>query len=145
MGGPTGVTPSTPRQMLFVHHRRELGGSPASLSYLIRELDRSRFDPHVYCPAGPAAQLFADAGATVHVGPVAAFTHIWASTYRGRRWLLFVRELLRLPAHLVRFRRVLVSHDFALVHLNDSPLVAAAWCARRAGIPVVWHLRSALP
>jgi len=40
---------------------------------------------------------------------------------------------------------VLSRHDFGLVHVNDSPLVAAAAVARRSGLPVVWHLRSALP
>ncbi len=86
-----------PIPVLFVHHRSELGGAPESLSYVIRELDRERFEPHVYCPPGPAADLFREAGAIVHTGAVAGFTHIWASTYRGRRWLLFGRELARLP------------------------------------------------
>jgi glycosyltransferase involved in cell wall biosynthesis len=134
-----------PTPILFVHHRSELGGAPASLSYLIRELDRSRYEPHVYCPSGPAAELFREAGAVVHEGEVAAFTHIWASTYSGRRWLLLGRELMRLPQHVFQFRRVLRSRDFALVHVNDSPLIPAAWMARRARRPVVWHLRSALP
>lgn len=133
------------RAVLFVHHRSELGGAPTSLSYLIRELDRDRYEPHVYCPKGPAADLFRDAGATVHTGPVAAFTHIWASTYSGRRWLLFGNELSRLPAHIVAFSRVLHERQYSIVHVNDSPLVAAAALAHRDGIPVVWHLRSALP
>jgi hypothetical protein len=51
-------------------------------------LNEAEFEPHIYCPAGPAAQLFREAGATVHTGPVAGFTHIWASTYHGLRWLL---------------------------------------------------------
>jgi glycosyltransferase involved in cell wall biosynthesis len=131
--------------LLLVHHRSELGGAPASLSYLIRELDGEEFEPHIYCPPGPAAELFREAGAHVHTGPVAGFTHIWASSYRGRRWLLFLRELSLLPAHLWRFRRTLRHHRFALVHFNDSPLIPAAWLAKRAGLPVVWHLRSALP
>lgn len=131
-------------RILYVHHRSELGGSPASLSYLIEQLDRTRYEPHVYCPAGPAAELFRRAGAVVHTGPVASFTHIWASTYSGRRWLLLVREIILLPLHLVRFRSIL-RRGFDLVHLNDSPLIPAAWAARRARIPVVWHLRSALP
>lgn len=133
------------RPILYVHHRSELGGAPTSLAYLLEHLDRSRFEPHVYCPEGPVTDVFMRAGAIVHRGPVATFTHIWASTYRGRRWALFARELARLPAHLREFRAVLRSHEFALVHLNDSPLVVAAWMARRAGIPVVWHLRSSLP
>src|SRR5947209_2708678 len=135
--------PRTP--VLFVHHRSELGGAPASLSYLIRELDDEQFEAHIYCPPGPAAELFSQAGAKVHTGPVAGFTHIWASTYRGRRWLLFLRELGLLPHHVLRFRRTLRRHRFELVHFNDSPLIPAAWLARRESLPVVWHLRSALP
>src|SRR5947209_18466711 len=134
-----------PTPVLFVHHRSELGGAPESLSYLIRELDRTRFEPHVYCPPGPAAELFREAGAVVHTGAVAGFTHIWASKYRGRRWLLFGRELARLPSHVHQFRAVLRSQHFELVHFNDSPLIPAAYLARREGLPVVWHLRSALP
>ena len=134
-----------PAPILFVHHRSELGGAPASLSYVISNLDRTRYEPHVYTPAGPAAELFRDAGAIVHTGPVAAFTHIWASTYSGRRWLVFGRELLQLPRHIVAFRRVLRSRRFVLAHLNDSPLLVAGWLAHRARVPVVWHLRSALP
>src|ERR671911_961038 len=131
--------------VLFVHHRSELGGAPESLSYLIRELDRELFEPHVYCPPGPAADLFREAGAVVHTGAVAGFTHIWASTYRGRRWLLFGRELALLPHHVLRFRRTLRRNQFELVHFNDSPLIPAAWLAKRESLPVVWHLRSALP
>ncbi|CAB4709702.1 MAG: glycosyltransferase [Actinobacteria bacterium] len=132
-------------RILYVHHRSELGGAPTSLSYIIRNLDQERFEPHVFCPPGPAADLFRDSGAIVHTGVVASFTHIWASVYRGRRWLLFVRELLRLPAHTFSFRRLLSRESFDLVHLNDSPLVVAGYLAYRRKIPVIWHLRSALP
>src|SRR5437763_3833906 len=134
-----------PTPVLYVHHRSELGGAPASLSYLIRELDRREFEPHIYCPACAAAELFRQSGATVHTGPVSGFTHIWASTYRGRRWLLFARELALLPPHVRRFRKTLRRNRFELVHFNDSPLIPAAWIARRLSMPVVWHLRSALP
>jgi len=138
--------PNRPRTpVLFVHHRSELGGAPASLSYLIRELDDEQFEPHIYCPPGPAAELFRESGARVHTGAVSGFTHIWASTYRGRRWLLFARELVLLPQHVLQFRRALRRHRFELVHFNDSPLIPAAWLARHEHLPVVWHLRSALP
>lgn len=133
------------KPILFVHHRPELGGAPTSLSYLIQELDHDEWDVHVFCPRGPVVELFAETGATVHTGSVAAFTHIWASTYHGRRWLLFGRELVRLPKHVLDFRRVLRERSFRVVHLNDSPLLAAGWLAHRAGVPVIWHLRSALP
>ena len=137
--------PNERELILYVHHRPELGGAPRSLFYLLQTLDTERFEAHVYCPPGPAAELFRQAGAHVHTGAVAGFTHIWASTYNGRRWLLFARELARLPQHVASFRRTLRHERFSLVHLNDSPLIPAAWLARRAGLPVVWHLRSALP
>lgn len=133
------------RRILYVHHRSELGGAPTSLAHVIQAIDRDQFEVHVYAPPGAAADRFAQVGAIVHTGPVSSFTHIWASVYEGRRWLLLVRELLRLPTHAFAFRRVLHAGRFDLVHLNDSPLVASAWLARREGIPVVWHLRSALP
>ncbi len=106
------VQHASPVPVLFVHHRSELGGAPESLSYLIRELDREQFEPHVYCPPGPAADLFREAGAVVHTGAVSGFTHIWASTYRGRRWLLFGRELVRLPSHVHQFRQDLAQPAF---------------------------------
>lgn len=136
--------PGPRARILYVHHRPELGGSPTSLYQLLRALDRDRFEPHVYCPAGPSAELFRGAGVTVHEGAMAAFTHIWASVYSGRRWLVLARELLHLPRHFSDFRACLQRGNYDLVHLNDSPVVVAAWLARRAGLPVVWHLRSAL-
>ena len=132
-------------KVLLVHHRPELGGAPTSLAYLARHLDRARFDVAAYAPPGASARLLAEAGARVHTGPVAGFTHIWASTYRGARWLLLGRELARLAPHALRLRRVLREERPDVVHLNDSPLVAAAVLARLARARVVWHLRASLP
>ena len=85
--------------VLYVHHRPQLGGAPSSLAQLIRNLD-DRFEPHVFCPEGPAADLFADAGATVHKGEVSIFAHAWDSPYEGLRWLVLGREVAALPPHL---------------------------------------------
>lgn len=133
-----------PHKILYVHHRPELGGAPVSLAGLISSLDRSRFEPYVYCPPGPASQLFSRAGAQVINGPTAMFTHIWASHYTGLRWLLFGRELSHLPRAYQHFSRLLRERDFDLVHLNDSPLVYFALISRSLGLPTIWHLRSAL-
>jgi glycosyltransferase involved in cell wall biosynthesis len=129
--------------ILYVHHRPQLGGAPSSLAQLIRHLD-ARFEPHVFCPEGPAAELFAEAGATVHTGDVSIFAHAWDSPYEGLRWLVLGREVAALPPHLRQLERLMRTHRFPLVHLNDSPLVAAAFVASRHGAKVVWHLRSAL-
>jgi glycosyltransferase involved in cell wall biosynthesis len=130
-------------QVLYVHHRPQLGGAPLSLAELIRSLD-SRFEPHVYLPAGPAAELLADAGADVHTGPVAIFGHTWDNPYDGRRWLLLGREALAFGPHARSLRRLLERHRFSIVHPNDSVLLPAGALAKRAGAAVVWHLRSSL-
>ena len=129
--------------VLYVHHRPQLGGAPSSLAQLIRNLDH-RFEPHVFCPEGPAADLFADAGATVHKGEVSIFAHAWDSPYEGLRWLVLGREVAALPPHLRQLERLMRTHRFPVVHLNDSPLLAAAMVSHRNGAKVVWHLRSAL-
>jgi glycosyltransferase involved in cell wall biosynthesis len=129
--------------ILYVHHRPQLGGAPSSLAHLIANLD-PRFEPHVFCPGGAAAELFSSAGATVHVGDVSIFAHAWDSPYEGLRWLIVGRELTALPAHLRQLARLMTRHRFPLVHLNDSPLLGAAWVAHRHGAKVVWQLRSAL-
>src|SRR5207237_133869 len=76
--------------ILYVHHRPQLGGAPSSLAQLIAQLD-PRFEPHVFCPSGPAAELFAAAGATVHTGDVSIFAHAWDSPSEGLRWLVLGR------------------------------------------------------
>jgi glycosyltransferase involved in cell wall biosynthesis len=80
----------------------------------------------------------------VHTGEISIFAHAWDSPYRGARWMLLGRELAALPRHLVQLDRLLQTYRFPIVHLNDSPLLAAALVSRRHGARVVWHLRSAL-
>lgn len=129
--------------VLYVHHREDLGGAPRSLAELIAHLDE-RWEPHVYVPEGRSAELFAEAGARVHTGPVAMFGHSWDNPYAGLRWLLLGRELARLPGHVARFESLLRRHRFPIVHLNEAQLIPAAAIAKRSGARVVWHLRSSL-
>ena len=130
-------------RVLFVHHRPQPSGAVRSLALLIGALD-ARWEPHVVIPAGAAASLLAEAGATVHTGSVPAFTHTWDVQYRGLRWLVLVRELLALPGHARRLRRLLRELDPAIVHLNDSVMLASGLLGHRRGARVVWHLRSSL-
>lgn len=131
------------RAILYVHHRAQISGAARSLAGLIERLGDD-WEAYVLTPQGPVVELFEQAGATVATAPVALFQHTWDNPYTGRKWLLLARELVALGPHLVAMRRMLDTHDFALVHLNDSPLIPAAALARRKGVPVVWHLRSAL-
>jgi glycosyltransferase involved in cell wall biosynthesis len=130
-------------RVLFVHHRPQPSGAVRSLALLIGALD-TRWEAHVLIPAGAGATLLAEVGATVHTGPVPAFTHTWDVQYRGFRWLVLIRELLSVPGHARRLGRLLRELDPAIVHLNDSVMLASGRQAHRHGARVVWHLRSSL-
>jgi glycosyltransferase involved in cell wall biosynthesis len=129
--------------ILYVHHRAQVSGAARSLAALIAHLD-NRWEAHVLAPSGPVAPLFESVGATVTTAPISLFQHTWDNPYAGRKWLLLAREAAALVPHVAAMERLLRSREFALVHLNDSPLLAAAATAHRHGLPVVWHLRSAL-
>ena len=130
-------------RVLFIHHRPQPSGAAQSLALLIGALS-DEWEAHVLVPGGAAAELFKAAGATVHSAPVPAFTHTWDVQYRGLRWLVAVRELLWAPAHRRALRRLLQELRPALVHLNDSVLLASSIVTHKAGVPVIWHLRSSL-
>jgi glycosyltransferase involved in cell wall biosynthesis len=130
-------------RVLYVHHRAEISGAARSLAGLLRNLGDD-WEPHVLTPRGPVVQLFKAAGASVTTAPVTLFQHTWDSRYAGRKWLLLGREAVALPPHAIALRRLIDRYRFKIVHLNDSPLLVSALVAKRAGVPVVWHLRSAL-
>ena len=130
-------------RVLYVHHRPQASGAVRSLALLVGALDPA-WDAHVLVPDGPAATVLADAGATVHRGPVPAFTHTWDVQYHGLRWLVLGRELVSVPGHLRRLGGLLETLRPDVVHLNDGVLLASGRLAHRRGAKVVWHLRSSL-
>jgi glycosyltransferase involved in cell wall biosynthesis len=131
-------------RVLYVHHRPEGGGAPTSLALLIEALG-DRVEPVVVCPGGPAAARFHEAGARVIEAPVAGFNHNWTGTYRGSRAALLARDVAGIPAHLLSLRRAIEQFRPELVHLNELSLLPAARVASRRGLPLVWHVRAALP
>jgi len=130
-------------RVLFVHHRPQPSGAAQSLALLISGLS-SDWEPHVLVPDGSAARLFESSGASVHRARVPAFTHTWDVQYHGLRWLVAAREAAWLPPHARALRQVIRMIRPAIVHPNDSVMLASGALAARSEIPVVWHLRSSL-
>lgn len=138
------MSPNPRLRVLYVHHRRESGGAPTSLALLIEGLG-ARVEAIVVCPGGAAADQFRDVGAIVIEAPVVGFSHSWAGTYRWRHVIRLASDMARLPPHVRRLQRALREFKPDLVHLNEMSLLPAAALARRRGVPVIWHLRAALP
>jgi glycosyltransferase involved in cell wall biosynthesis len=131
------------KRILYIHHGGGLGGAPLSLLYLLKQIDRARYEPIVLTlKPGPVVDLYRAEGIETHVAQgIADFSHTELEWYGGH-------DLWRLPIQVARFwpsiintRRYLRQFKPDLVHLNSSTLAAAARAAWREGIPVVWHIR----
>lgn len=134
------------RRILYVHHGKGIGGAPLSLLYLIRGLDRTRYQPTVLClHESEATDLFRNAGIeTVVENSMHDFSHtnvLWYPWWQAPK--LFLRAAQLLPTYL-RARRFLRTGDYDAVHLNTSTLTAIGMAARDEGLHVVWHIREPL-
>ena len=134
------------KRILYVQHGGTVGGAPLSLLYLLQQLDRSLFEPVVlFLADGPVVERFRSAGLTVHIAPeITDFSHtelVWYGV--GLLWQL-PGKLLRFWPSVLRAAAWLRRLQPDLVHLNSSTLAAFAIAARRATLPVVWHVREPL-
>lgn len=121
---------SAPRPVLVASNHGEIvGGGEISLLGLLEGLDRTRWAPTVVVPAeGPVAARCRALGLPVSVIP-------WPTLRRPG--LAAIRSVLALH-HLAR------ATGARILHANGSRVMAYAGLAgRRAGLPVIWHVRIA--
>lgn len=127
------------KRVVYVSATNELGGSDASLFELVRNLDRARFLPTVVLPQdGPWSERYASIGVPVEYVPLKKLRNTL-----DPRWHL--AWLLRAATRVRGITRVLDACSPAIVHLNTSVEVLAAfaihrWCRRHGG-RFVWHVR----
>lgn len=137
------------RRILYVHHCPDLGGASMSLLYLIEQLDRSRFAPSILfnAPPGDAVEPFARRGIPIfHEPGITTYPHAQGALLQLRSlrpWQMVTLGLAIRPSAR-RFEAFLGKHPHDLVHLNSAVQIPAAIGARRAGVPVVWHVREEL-
>lgn len=142
------------RKILYFHHGGAIGGAPLSLLFLLRALDRSRYIPIVVTTRpGPIIDLYRHEGIETHVatdvstnveGRIDDFSHTTLEWYNHRHWWPLPGRLLRFGASIRNAQRIVERFQPDLVHLNSSTLAAAAIGTRRAGVPLVWHIREPL-
>ena len=122
-------------RLLSVQPVAERGGSDQALLRLVRSLPSAEFDCHIALPATPPLDAeFRDAGATVHVVPMARLS----TSHRAREWAAYGAGW---PVAVARLRRLARRLDVDVVHTNSLHSLygwAAAALARR---PHVWHAR----
>lgn len=111
-----------PVNVLFLHPFRYSFGAPRSLLELIKSFSPGTVRATVFCPAGPAAQMFAESNRCTVIQtsmPLPIFDHSKLGHYKGRRWLLMMREILHFPqAFLTLLRTRQMYRDIDLIHAN---------------------------
>jgi len=129
-----------------VHHGKGIGGAPLSLLYLIRGLDRSRYQPTVLCiHESEAADLYRREGIETLVdASLHDFSHTNVLWYPWWQLPKLALRLLQFPLTILRARSFLRTRQFDAVHLNTSTLTAFALAAKAEGLRVVWHIREPL-
>lgn len=127
------------RKILYLHHTPFFRGSATSLYLLIKELDRSKYDASMLLTEdGAARQAFEGIGLPVRICKVPmaweAPSPPWWHPNRIRNRLAFTAS--------PKFLRILEEIKPDLLHINDTCSISAAISAKKAGIPVVCHVRS---
>jgi glycosyltransferase involved in cell wall biosynthesis len=134
------------RRILYVHHGKGIGGAPLSLLYLIRGLDRSRYQPVVLCiHESEAADLYRREGIETLVDEMLHdFSHTNVLWYPWWQLPKIGLRALQFPWTYFRARKLFRSRRFDAVHLNTSTLTALGLAAKAEGLRVIWHIREPL-
>lgn len=138
--------PVAPIRVGFVDHALQLGGAQKSLLELIAHLDRDRFEPVVVCSRG-ASWLDRPELRGVELAPVLQPTPLLERRRDdlGRSALADLRDALAGARLAAGLRRELIALRVDLVHSNTLKAhLLASVAARRARLPLIWHVRDIL-
>ena len=132
-----------PARVLFLHPSNELYGADTSLLYLLRGLDRSRFEPYVILAndldySGLLSGELAQSGITCLSLPIAVARRKYLSPSGLPAFLGRVRSSVRLVSQIIEQEAI------DLVHTNTLAVWTGALAARRSHRPHVWHVRESL-
>ena len=122
----------SPERVLIVsNHAGIVGGGEISLLTLAKGLSGSRWEPIVAVPGpGEVAERCTALGVATHTASLPTMRRPGPGMFGAARTL----------------RRILAETGAAIVHANGSrAMFYAGLAARRPGVPVVWHIRIALP
>ena len=128
------------QKILYIHHTPFFRGAATSLSYLLKELDRTRFTPIILLTyEGEARQAYEALGIDVYYLPL---RQVWEAP--SPYWYNYKNKFLNWLAFLPnrKFADFLKTIKPDLIHINDTCSLSAAITAKQLGIPVVCHVRS---
>jgi glycosyltransferase involved in cell wall biosynthesis len=134
------ISTTMPYKVLFIHHGGGIGGAPVSMLQLAASLDPGRFTSQVIFTRPGSILEFAK-----ELGVPARSVNLRSAFFYSAHVPIRLRMLVPFLLHFwrtVRAAQTLVRREQPdLVHLNTSVLIPVAIGVRRAGVPLVWHVR----
>lgn len=132
-----------PARVLFLHPSNELYGADTSLLYLLRGLDRTRFEPFVILAndleySGLLSKELTASGIRVASLPIAVARRKYLSPLGMPAFLGRVRSSVRMVSKIIE------EESIDVVHTNTLAVWTGALAAKRTGRPHVWHIRESL-
>jgi len=137
--------PQIRKSILYVHMCGSFNGSSRSLLEMIRAFSSEGVRAHVVTPKGNVADLFRKEGfPIIECRGISQFDNTRHGYYRGRRWLILLREIYYLfPTLLALIRAKLKWPSIDLVHVNEITALPAAVLAKLVfRTPLILHVRS---
>jgi glycosyltransferase involved in cell wall biosynthesis len=137
------INPSQTPRVLFFDHTAKLGGGEIALLNLVKNLNRDRFTPIVLLGAqGPLVQRLSDAGIETHVLPLSGDVAETRKDAIGAGALLNLKKIFGVLKYAKNLARFIRENRIDLVHTNSLKSdILGGIAARRAHVPVVWHVR----
>lgn len=131
------------RKILYIDEVSIIGGGTNSLSLILKNLDRSRYEPFLLNPEGPVNERARQMD--VKVIPY-DFKHRYLSIrIRGKR----IIDPLALTYRMIdgfRLSRIVKRYKIDLIHCNNvSGYAASSVISFLTKIPVIWHVRTYWP
>ena len=130
-------------RVLYVNHTLQKSGAGISLATLLRHLPP---DVEKYFLLPARSEINDALGAE----PARTFSERFVCQFPVTRYndpypaSLYAWHLAKIAVAVLRVRQLVRRWDIGLVHANETTLVAYAYGARLAGVPVVLHARTAI-
>ncbi|WP_418755979.1 glycosyltransferase [Eubacterium ventriosum] len=130
------------KKILFVHHVSSIGGGSYCLLNLLKEVDRSKFQPIVLLQGnGPLVAEIEKLGIKVHFLHVLSAFPYNKSLLELSTWISY----LRIIYSMVRFRKVLLEIKPDILYLNNSMLNHYLKEGKKLGVKTIIHIREHWP
>lgn len=126
-------------KIVYIQPSSSISGAAISLFNILREIDRSKFEPYVIiCSEGPLRKWYESLGIPVFCALYKTYTstptpHLFDANYYYNFRALFDKDNLK---------SILDTIKPDVVHVNDKSALIPGKHAFALGYKVVWHLRS---